>query len=313
MLYAMIPLPFLIAAFKWYVKRSFDAKLLYYATEPFSDGEQHGNETKRKRNDRVAVKFGNPALYKRLMTPMVHAKSRHLLKEVYGHRSNTDLNIFDAHHGGSTDRAMPQTPLGYSDMFMSDMDPAHAGKSNSQPLPAVEIVAEQDLDFENFKKRSEFREGFGGDGELYGRPEDLISPPGTPSTFATLTDIGVVEKAGGSNRSTRSSSKDDYKEDNRSGRHIEHGGTSYNQGYQRTPQTDRFHHADRFDRTNGFESVDVNIPETPFDAEEVIDLATRRGGDTGHGLLGGTSSGPEGYFDAVMRDVNTSSDRFRQK
>lgn len=37
----------------------------------------------------------------------------------------------------------------------------------------------------------EFQDEFGGDGELYGRPEDLISRPGTPSTFATMADVGL--------------------------------------------------------------------------------------------------------------------------
>lgn len=310
MLYAMIPLPFLIAAFKWYIKRAFDDKLLYYATEPFSDSEGHGNDPK-KRNDRVAVKFGNPALYKRLITPMVHAKSQHLLKEIYGHRSNADRNIFDAPHRRSTDRATPQTPLGYSDMYMSEMDPGNTGRATTQDLPQVEIVAEQDLDFENFKKRAEFREEFGGDGELYGRPEDLVSRPGTPSTFATMTDLGLYSK-GGSNGSTRNSSKTKLEDDRPSGQHMDDEGTSYGQGYQHTPRTDTFDHADRFDRTDGFESVDVSIPATPFDPVEVIDIATRRSGETGYGLLGGRSSDAGGYVDS-MRDADTSYDRFRQK
>ena len=213
MLYAMIPLPFLLFGFKWYCKRAYDDKLLYYSTKPFSDVE--GNESsgalRSKRNDRVAVRFGHPALYKKLVTPMVHAKSVHLLKEVYGHRSRADGNIFEAPDRRSTDRAMPTTPLGYSDVFMAEMNHDEPGQvaTHTHNMPAVEIVAEQDLDFENFKKREEFRSQFGGDGELYGRPNDLISRPGTPSTFATMTDVslyGPSDSKGGSNGSTRRSS-----------------------------------------------------------------------------------------------------------
>ncbi|KAF1966972.1 DUF221-domain-containing protein [Bimuria novae-zelandiae CBS 107.79] len=214
MLYAMIPLPFLLLVFKWYCKWAFDDKLEYYATQLYSDAEGGGspNGSGPKRNDGVAVRFGHPALYKKLMTPMVHAKSQHILKEIYGHcGSLADRNIFEAPHRRWTDRAMPTTTYGYSDVFMAEMDPHESGKTVpvGQQMQGVELVAEEDLDFENFKKRAEFREEFGGDGELYGRPEDLISRPGTPSTMATMTDVGLfspTKVTGGSGASTRASS-----------------------------------------------------------------------------------------------------------
>ncbi|KAF2795402.1 DUF221-domain-containing protein [Melanomma pulvis-pyrius CBS 109.77] len=194
MLYAMIPLPFLLAGFKWYCKRKFDDKLTYYATSSFSDLEEHGDDvSKPKKNDRVSVRFGHPALYKRLMTPMVHAKSQHLLRGIYGDRSAADRNIFAAPHQRSTDHAMPTTPLAYSDVFISETNPEEVRKREMHTMPQVELIAEKDLDFESFKKREEFKEEFGGDGELYGRPEDLISKTGTPSTFATLADGGYIQ------------------------------------------------------------------------------------------------------------------------
>ncbi|ORY08733.1 hypothetical protein BCR34DRAFT_517422 [Clohesyomyces aquaticus] len=304
MLYAMIPLPILLGLFKWYCQRTFDDKLTYYATEPFSDLEGSGGAEapKRKRNDRVGVRFGHPALYKRLMTPMVHAKSRHLLKEIYGHHSQQDGNIFETEgHRKSTDRARPDTPLGYGDMFMAEMNPDQIGKHDNQALPPVEIVADEDLDFENFKRRAGFSEEFGGDGELYGRPEDLISRPGTPSTFATMADVGLYGPSGsGSQGSTRNSSRTRLGEE--ATQDVEQG-TEYRQDYQPTP------------RTETFDSVDIRIPTTPLVAEEIVGIGRRQRyrDSIGDGLLEESSSQDEsvGYFNGVLDESDTSYDRYR--
>lgn len=218
MLYAMVPLPILMLAFKWYCVRAFDIRLQYYATEPFSDLDAEGTDgtgmgKTKKRTDKVSVRFGHPALFKPLLTPMVSAKSTHLLREVYGTKGKADAgsgnahDIFAAPRRRSTDRAMPQTPgaYAYSDVFMAAMDPENVGKEENKDvpvtnpegdMPAVEVVNEKDLDFAKFKKRAEFREEFGGEGELYGRPEDLVSRPGTPSTMRTMTE-GIGNGAGG--------------------------------------------------------------------------------------------------------------------
>lgn len=275
MLYAMIPLPFLLAGFKWYCKQAFDTKLMYYSTEPYSDveGIVGTRGPKMKRNDRVAVRFGHPALYKRLITPMVHAKSRHLLSEIYDHRSNADRNIFDAPHRRSTDRAMPTTPLAYSDMYMAELTPHEIGASSDpQTVPKVEIVAEKDLDFEYFKKRAEFKDEFGGDGELYGRPEDLVSRPGTPSTFASMADGGYFNNTNNpSNSSTRASSRMRLAEGNGGVQTVPaEEGTSYESGYALTPLTDMF------------ESVDIDIPATPLHVEDIFDEGKRRAQGNDH-------------------------------
>ncbi|KAF2643467.1 DUF221-domain-containing protein [Massarina eburnea CBS 473.64] len=288
MLFAMVPLPFLLASFKWYCKRAFDDKLLYYSTEPFHDTEDTANinTSKPKRNDRVAVRFGHPALYKKLITPMVHAKSQHLLKEVYGHRSNADHNIFEAPHRRSTDRATPTTPFGYSDMYMAEMNHDEPGKAippHGTEMPTVEVVAEEDLDFENFKKRADFREQFGGEGGLYGRPEDMISRSGTPSTFTTMSDggfYGLGKQRGESNASTRNSSLIRLGDGG--------GGTAYETGYQRTALGDHS------------EEVDVSIPNTPLDANDIL-VAGRSAGerdDLGQQLL--EKDEDKGYFRRIM-------------
>ncbi|KAF1841867.1 DUF221-domain-containing protein [Cucurbitaria berberidis CBS 394.84] len=234
MLYAMAPLPFLLFGFKWYCKRAFDDKLLYYSTIPYSDleGSHSVDHPKERKSNRVGVRYGHPALFKKLLTPMVHAKSQHLLKEIYGHRSNTDRNIFEAPHRRSTDRARPAT-LSYGDMYLTDMSHDQPGKqTQGGDIPNIELVAESDLDFENFKKRAEFREQFGGDGELYGRPDDFSSRPGTPSTFTTLTDMNSPYRhrdSAGSRVSSRTRLGDMEEPEQ---------GTSYPQGYQRTPRAD---------------------------------------------------------------------------
>ncbi|CAI6335752.1 unnamed protein product [Periconia digitata] len=306
MLYAMIPLPFLLGLFKYYCKRSFDDKLMYYSTKPFSDAEENVSNSgngipKTRRNDKIAVRFGHPALYKPLLTPMVHSGSKHLLaglntpcnRSSQTTLTNTPSNpnqphtIFDPPHRQNT---------GYSDIFLADMNPSdpghthtpaliptavpsalptgtHIAPSNGEhlPLPAVELVPEEDLDFENFKRRSDFRDQFGGDGELYGRAADVLtaSRPGTPSTFATLatTSAGVegfesADTYGGeqhhqqpndgfecASESTSRRGGDANDETERAGSirqsgELDEGGTEYAAGYQRTPVRDCFDQVD---------------------------------------------------------------------
>tara|TARA_R110002003_G_scaffold186_3_gene14537 strand:+ start:15157 stop:17472 length:2316 start_codon:yes stop_codon:yes gene_type:complete len=294
MLYAMAPLPFLLFGFKWYCRSAFDDKLVYYSTIPYSDleGSQHPDQPSARKNQKISVRYGDPALYKKLLTPMVHAKSQHLLKEIFQNRSTGGHDIFEAPHRRSTDRARPVS-LSYGDMFMTEMHQEQAGQSTEagHDVPPVEIVAESDLDFENFKKRAEFREQFGGDGELYGRPEDFSSRPGTPSTFTTLTEMGPYRHRDTTN--SRSSSR------TRLGEMEEPDqGTSYAPGYQQAPPVDGF--------------VDVSIPATPLDVEEVLRPAGSR-----QPLVDADErdyaddDGGVGYFERSLRNEDTSYDRFR--
>ncbi|KAF2021947.1 DUF221-domain-containing protein [Aaosphaeria arxii CBS 175.79] len=306
MLYAMIPLPILLAGFKWYCKKSFDTKLTYFSIEPFSDAEgTYGNDKKRlKRNDKIAARFGHPALYKQLITPMVHAKSQHLIKEIFG----AHPDAFQAGHRPSADHEVSSNPYGYSDMYLAEMDPEHVGQSSdAHHMPQVEVVAEEDLDFENFKKRAEFRDEFGGDGELYGRPDDLVSRPGTPSTLATMTDAGFFppNTIGGS---TRNSSKTKLGEDSSSLQgDVDQDGTSYEHGYQLTPRRDRF------------ESVDIDIPSTPLDIDDVLGTGATRAQShsTSHHLLAAQDE-PEdtrGCFNGSSyhgQDEDTSYETYRR-
>ena len=168
-----------------------------------------------------------------------------------------------------------------------------------QNIPGVELVAEEDLDFENFKKRAEFREEFGGDGELYGRPDDLISRPGTPSTMATMTDVGLFDRrkaVGGSDASTRASSITRHGVEDE----LEQG-ISYEPGYQRTPMRDTFN------------EVEVSIPATPLDAEEVLQAGRGIREDSYGRLLQDERDVDNEYFGRSFgQHEDTSYDQYRR-
>ncbi|KAK4241972.1 protein OSCA1 [Achaetomium macrosporum] len=175
--YAVAPLPFLMIAFKIYCARVFDDKLHYYATRYTGQHRaEAGLDLKEQslRNDRLAARFGHPALYKPLITPMVHAKAQNLLASVYRGR------LSDGRDAGLDDSL---TVSGYSDSYVLDnMASGKAGKS-SPSIPGFEVVPESRLDFEFYKNRDEFAEEHGA-GELFGRPSDMIRP-GTPGTIGS--------------------------------------------------------------------------------------------------------------------------------
>jgi hypothetical protein len=162
MVFAIAPLPFLMLGFKWYCMRTFDEDMKYYVRSGMHDQERLAVNDKIKRSDRLASKFGHPALYKPLITPMVHAKAQHVLGQVYRGRLNSD-----------TGRSMA-----FSDIAMEPMD--HQGRPQTGDAP-FEIVPEAQQDFAFYKNRADFREE---GGELYGKPEDLISERShTPKSF----------------------------------------------------------------------------------------------------------------------------------
>ena len=230
MLAAMAPLPFLIWAFKWYCARTFDDKIHYYSTgKALGDAELAKTEHKRRKGDRVATRFGHPALFKPLMTPMVAAKSQHLLKSIYSGRTSLEDS-----------RGM----AGYSDVYMDTMDHSQPGKSaGGAPNAPFELVSEGQMDFEHWKSRPEFGDEFGGDGELYGRPQDM-SRPGTPGSMMTgPTRTGTWESGyssrdrSGSNTPawhSRSQSRDSSTTRVPGG---DAGGVEYPRGYHATPSS----------------------------------------------------------------------------
>ncbi|KAF2153715.1 DUF221-domain-containing protein [Myriangium duriaei CBS 260.36] len=207
------PLPFLLLGFKFYCKSAFDDKIDYYSTKVNAERDIGTGEHKSKGADKVAVKFGHPVLYKRLITPLVHAKAQHLLKSIYTGRTSLDMDD-------------PTATGGYSDMYMNPMSHNHPGKA-AKPDAPFEVVGESELDFAHFKNRAEFRDEAGGDGELYGRSADMIRRGSEQSNMTNMTDMRFGGRAG---------TPQGYRPDSRSGsisseRTRVEGGSSYPAGY----------------------------------------------------------------------------------
>ena len=185
--FAVIPLPILMILFKIYCKRTFDDGIHYYATSHNSTDPEAAQSKMfdGKRGDRLASRFGHPALYRPLITPMVHAKARNILASIYGGRL-TDPNI-----AGSADAS---SLSGYSDTFaLNPMQEGRPGRRADNVLPGFEVVPENKLDFSYFKGRHEFGAEHGGGGIMYGKPEDIIrsDTPGNSSAWGTDSRPGT--------------------------------------------------------------------------------------------------------------------------
>lgn len=175
---AMAPLPILLIAFKFYCSRAFDDQNEFYTKATLKDNENMNAGHKRHRNDRVSTKFGHPALYAKIITPMVHAKAENRAADILRGRLNPesdpapsiysdraiDMDPMSHHHPGKTARFAPDAPIKRKELF--------------------EAVPESHLDFGYYKDRPDFAEEYGGEGELYGRPLDLVSErSSTPRSF----------------------------------------------------------------------------------------------------------------------------------
>lgn len=178
--YTVLPLFFLMIAFKFYCAKTFDDKMHYYEVRNMlKDPEASRSKLFGTKGDRLAMRFGHPALYKPLITPMVHARAQNILASVYSGRL-TDSNA----PGGV------ESISGYSDTYALDpMQPGGTpGQSARSALAGFELVPENKLDFTYFKMRSDQFEGdeHGGAGQLYGRDIDIIRPdtPGTSTLYA---------------------------------------------------------------------------------------------------------------------------------
>jgi hypothetical protein len=172
MAFAVVPLPFIMIAFKFYCSRKFDNQTRYYSTR---DAGKHPEANMQKdpfgRDNRLASRFGHPALYKPLITPMVHAKAQNILASIYKGRLSD---------GREADSGDTMSTSGYSDAYvLNSMAAGRPGKSAT--LPGFEIVPESRLDFEYYKHRSEFASEHGG-GEIFGRHADSIRPD-TPGSM----------------------------------------------------------------------------------------------------------------------------------
>ncbi|KAI1756411.1 hypothetical protein F4782DRAFT_538103 [Xylaria castorea] len=150
----MIPLLAIIAGFKWYCRRTFDDNLHFYSKG--LHGTEQGKLSTKPKYDRVGVRFGNPALYKKLMVPLVNEKANHLLKEIIREQSDADFSETN----------------NYTDTYrMQRLSTHQSGQADGPGDTTFEVVNESQMNFEHFRDREEFRE-FGGDGDLYSNPPD---------------------------------------------------------------------------------------------------------------------------------------------
>ncbi|EHK24230.1 uncharacterized protein TRIVIDRAFT_30589 [Trichoderma virens Gv29-8] len=158
--YAVCPLPILLILFKIYCGRTFDDRIRYYRISASKkQGPGAMQKESRLRSEKLASRFGHPALYKPLITPMVHQKAQNLLPSVYSGR------LTDGRDGGNN-----------ADL----MTGGKPGKA-ADGVPGFEYVSEAHMDFEYYKNRAEFTEEHGG-GEMYGKETDSYRP-GTPGSL----------------------------------------------------------------------------------------------------------------------------------
>ncbi|KAL1894956.1 hypothetical protein Sste5346_005643 [Sporothrix stenoceras] len=188
--YVIAPLPFIMIGFKWYCASTFDDKMQFYTTQNVMANPEAGLDIASKENlrsDRLAARFGHPALYRPLITPMVHAKAQNILASVYSGR------LTAGREAGSGDSA---SVSGYSDTYIMDpMNSKRPGKAAGAAMPGFEVVPESRLDFEYYKNRDEFAEEHGG-GEIFGVARDIIRP-GTPGSMMGATDSRPGTPVGG--------------------------------------------------------------------------------------------------------------------
>ncbi|KAH6610020.1 hypothetical protein Trco_000040 [Trichoderma cornu-damae] len=175
--FAVAPLPVLLIVFKIYCGKVFDERIRYYRAA--GAGKQGGGgpggmqKESRLRSEKLASRFGHPALYKPLITPMVHQKAQNLLPSVYSGR------LTDGREAGPAGDLM--TVSGYSDVYaLNAMQGGNPGKA-ADGVPGFEYVSEAHMDFEYYKNRAEFTEEHGG-GEIYGKEFDIYRP-GTPGSL----------------------------------------------------------------------------------------------------------------------------------
>lgn len=266
--YAVAPLPFLLIGFKIFCSRMFDDKIHFYSTRNIRRNQSEAAldvKESSQRNDRLAARFGHPALYKPLITPMVHAKAQNILASVYGGR------LSDGREAGSGDLT---SVSGYSDTYALDsMASGKPGKVSA--LPGFEVVPESRLDFEYYKNRDEFAADHGA-GELFGRPSDMIRP-GTPGTMFTSesnsrpgTPVGGMGFSG-NNRRMASSTMDN------------NASTSY--GYSSPPPQS----PTTYPRQPGYPSPPLVATDIPQRTRSPL---YNLGNDSGANLVGGAAGMP---------------------
>jgi hypothetical protein len=218
---ALAPLPFLLIAFKIYCMRTFDHKIDYYTKGLKSTESDIAPNSESRHSSNVAIRFGHPALYKPLMTPMVHAKLQNVMRQMNHRRLDGD------------DTALLRA---FSDAtILSDMKKDGPIGQRDKSSGSFEFVSEADMDFSHFKDRADFRADHGSEGDLYGKPDDLIrgETPGSNRTgSASTSHIGIDprnERSYGNHSRTESRDSEEGMSD------VPLAGVTYPAGYHQTP------------------------------------------------------------------------------
>ncbi|KAK8001888.1 hypothetical protein PG991_014110 [Apiospora marii] len=163
-LYLMLPLLLVLGGFKIYCMKTFDDDQTYYSKadkKKMSDDNVH----ERQKGEKVGTRFGHPALYRKLMVPMVHSRAQHILKDIYRGHLDTGLD----------------QDTGYGDSYrMQNMVKPKPGQMGGSAAP-FELVSDSQMDYEHFKNRAEFRDEAGDSGSIYSKSIADSSRAGTPS------------------------------------------------------------------------------------------------------------------------------------
>ncbi|RKF64310.1 Uncharacterized protein GcC1_133001 [Golovinomyces cichoracearum] len=178
--FTIVPLPIMMLAFKFYCKKTFDNKIHYYTSQNKHRELELGHSNKFDKKDRLATRFVHPALYRSLITPMVHAKAQNILASVYSGRLS-DSNITGSFNTSSVS--------GYSDAYvLNNIKDSVSGHKSA--LSGFEVVPENRLDFSHYNNRHEFATEHGGSSEIFGRSEDQ-NLSDTLSAFGSDSDPGT--------------------------------------------------------------------------------------------------------------------------
>jgi len=91
---AALPPFLMLIGFKIYCRRTFDSRFDWYIPNEaeIAASKIHGGDA---RHNRLQRRFGHPTLHSKLFTPMVHAKVKHLLPQVYKGRLDTGVAVVD--------------------------------------------------------------------------------------------------------------------------------------------------------------------------------------------------------------------------
>lgn len=159
MVIALAPLLLVMLGFKLYCMRTFDPDMDYFSRDATHANDAISQEPSAKSVNRAAAKFRHPVLDKKLMTPMVPAKARHIVAQIYSGRMESEV----------------ETQGAFSDI---PMQPVKQGAE--PPQNEFEAVPEGQQDYAYYKNRSDFG-NVGGD--RLSRYDMITSRPGTPASF----------------------------------------------------------------------------------------------------------------------------------